>query len=121
MDDMKTHDSMNSTLLALALAAGLWAAPAFAAETAPAAEIRAAAPDTRAMEKDLQQLPWKAFRSVIEAVPKMKTDVEAYGPMGWKFVEANYRNHAWKKNIDKLDEPQKKLLADLIRRAKGIR
>lgn len=121
MGDSKTHDAMNSTLLALALAAGLCAAPAFAAETAPAAEIRAAAPDAGAMEKDLQQLPWKAFRSVIEAVPKMKADVEAYGPMGWKFVEANYRKHAWKKNIDRLDEPQRRQLAELIRRAKGIR
>lgn len=78
-------------------------------------------PDSKQMERDLQRLPWKQFRSVIEAVPKMKADVDAYGPAGWKFVEGRYKTHAWKKGIDKLDDDQKQRLADLIRIAKSAK
>ena len=73
------------------------------------------------MEKELQSLPWKQFRAIIESIPKMKADVEAYGPIGWQFVQANYQSYGWKKNIDKLDETQKKRLAELIQIAKGSR
>jgi hypothetical protein len=70
------------------------------------------------MEKELQRLPWKQFKSVIESIPKLKADVDAYGPAGWQFVKANYAKYRWRKNIDKLDATQKKQLAELIRRAK---
>ena len=73
------------------------------------------------MEKDLQSLPWKQFRSIIESIPKLKADVEAYGPIGWQFVQANYKAYGWKRNIDRLDETQKKHLAELIKIAKGTR
>lgn len=76
------------------------------------------AADSLQMEKDLQRLPWKQFRQVIESVPKLKADVEAYGPVGWTYVQQNYRTHGWKKSIDKLNEAQRKQLADLIRLAK---
>jgi hypothetical protein len=113
--------------LIYALIASLWTASVFAADAKPSAHTKAAAPaksrvvDSQQIEKDLQRLPWKQFRSVIESVPKMKADVEAYGPMGWKYVEANYTTYAWKKNIDKLDDAQKKRLADLIQVAKGAK
>ena len=74
--------------------------------------------DSRQMEKDLQRLPWKQFRQVIESVPKLKADVEAYGPIGWTYVQQNYQTHGWKKNIDKLNEVQRKQLEDLILRAR---
>ncbi len=72
------------------------------------------------MEKDLQRLDWRQFRSVVEAIPKLKADVEAYGPAGWEFVRANYRSYRWKKNIDRLDASQKEELAALIEKAKAI-
>lgn len=75
-------------------------------------------PDAAQMESDLQHLSWKKFRAVIEAVPKMKANVEAYGPIGWQYVQANYTSYGWKKSIDKLDEIQKKHLAKLIQAAK---
>ena len=73
------------------------------------------------MEKDLQRLPWKQFRSVVESEPKLKAGIDAYGPAGWQFVQANYRTYGWKRNIDKLDERQKKQLAEKIRRAQALR
>ena len=76
-------------------------------------------PDSKRMEKDLQRLPWGQFRSVIEAIPKMKAGIEAYGPIGWQFVKANYTTYGWKKNIDKLDGTQQQRLAELIQDAKG--
>ena len=78
-------------------------------------------PDSRQMEKDLQQLPWKQARSIIESVPKLKASVDAYGPLGWQFVEANYQHYRWKKNIDKLDTLKKKELAELIHKAQTTR
>lgn len=47
----------------------------------------------------------------------MKADVEAYGPAGWKYVESRYKTYGWKKSIDKLDDDQKQLLANLIKQA----
>ncbi len=74
--------------------------------------------DSVRMEKELQNLDWKQFRSVIEAVPKMKADVDAYGALGWQYVQANYRTYAWRKSIDRLDDERKTQLADLIQLAK---
>jgi len=74
--------------------------------------------DSRQLEKDLQHLSWKQFRQVVESVPKLKADVEAYGPIGWTYVQQNYQTYGWKKNIDKLNEEQRKQLADLILRAR---
>jgi hypothetical protein len=78
-------------------------------------------PDSKKLEKDLQSLPWNQFRAVVEAVPKLKADVERYGPTGWKYVEVNFQSYGWKKNIDKLDDEQRKLLVELIRKAKDAR
>jgi len=85
---------------------------------------RAAAPekpaDSALLERELQQLEWRQFRSVIEAIPELRAEVEAYGPVGWDFVKAKYRNHAWKKNIDRLDAAERQRLAGLIARAKKL-
>lgn len=98
--------------------------PAFARTAADAAVVRAVAatePDSKQMEKDLQRLPWKKFRAIVESVPKLKADVEAFGSIGWQYVQANYRTYGWKKNIDKLDALQKKRLAELIHSAKDAK
>jgi hypothetical protein len=112
-------------LFALAGAAVPALTPAGAAErpapVASGASARNPGPDSAKMEKDLQRLPWKQFRTVVESEPKLKAGIEAYGPIGWQFVEANYRNYGWKRNIDKLDDSQKKRLAEQIRLARGGR
>lgn len=106
-------------LVALLLACAL---PAGAATTAPGtAATTAALPDSAQIEKDLQRLPWPRFRTVIEAIPKMKAEVDAYGPMGWDYVRAHYRTHHWKKNVDRLDAAQRRQLVDLIRNAQAPR
>ena len=108
-------------LLVLAGAPVSAASAAGAAHTPAAARgvVSSAEVDSATMERELQRLPWTQFRSVVEAVPKLKAGIDAYGPAGWQFVQANYRNYGWKKNIDRLDEGQKKQLAELIRRAKS--
>jgi hypothetical protein len=102
------------------LAGNSFAADGEAQAPAPAAAAVAAAsaPDTAQMERDLQRLDWKQFRSVVEAIPKLRADVERYGPAGWEIVRANYRIYHWKKNIDRLDATQKQELAGLIAQAK---
>jgi hypothetical protein len=75
------------------------------------------APDSKQLETDLQQLTWKQFKSVVEAVPKLKADVDAYGEFGWQYVQMNYKTYKWKRNIDKLDDEQKHQLTRLIRSA----
>lgn len=76
------------------------------------------APDSKQMETDLQQLNWDQFKSVIEAVPKMKADVDAYGQLGWQYVQMNYKTYKWKKSIDRLGDGQKHQLAELIYNAR---
>lgn len=112
-----------TTRIHLALVAGLLACalPACAATTAASATAAAVLPDGAQIEKDLQRLPWPRFRAVIEAIPKMKAEVDAYGPLGWDYVRAHYRSHRWKKNVDRLDAVQKRQLVDLIRNAQAGR
>lgn len=113
----------------LALAFGLWLPAAFPAAGQPptptATPAKSAAknvlPDSRQIEQDLQRLPWPQFRSVIEAIPKLKADVDAFGSFGWQYVKANYQTHGWKKNVDRLDDAQKRQLVELIRAAKGAK
>jgi hypothetical protein len=112
--------AMKTIILLFALAG----VTAFAVTPAGAAErsapvVRSPDLDSGKMEKDLQRLPWKQFRTVVESEPRLKAGIEAYGPIGWQFVEANYRNYGWKRNIDKLDASQKKRLAEQIRRVSG--
>ena len=110
--------------LACALLACFWATSAYPVDTPVSASTDAgelSVPEESVsvrMEKDLQSLDWAQFRSVIEAVPKMKADVDAYGAVGWQYVQANYRTYAWRKNIDRLDDERKAQLADLIQLAK---
>lgn len=109
----------------LTLTLGLWPILALPADVRspaqPGAAAKMAAPDSRQIEKDLQRLNWKQFRWVIESIPRLRSDVEAYGPMGWKYMQAKYSTHPWKKSIDKLDETEKRQLADLILKAGKLR
>jgi hypothetical protein len=70
--------------------------------------------DSGRLERALQGLNWKQFRTVVEAVPKLKADVDAYGPAGWQYVKGKYKTYGWKKNIDRMDAAEKKKLAALI-------
>ena len=116
----RIHLALAAALLACALPAGAatTAASASASATTTAAAVL---PDSAQIEKDLQRLPWPRFRTVIEAIPKMKAEVDAYGPMGWDYVRAHYRTHHWKKNVDRLDAAQRRQLVDLIRNAQAPR
>lgn len=91
------------------------------AEDNSAAVATSTATDSAVLEKSLQGLDWNQFRTVVESIPKLKADVDAYGPLGWQYVQANYRNYGWKRNIDKLDDEQKRQLASLIESAKKTR
>lgn len=96
--------------LILALVVGCWATLAFPQEA-----------DDRRIEQDLQRLSWPQFKSVVAAIPKLKADIEAYGPFGWQYVEKNYKTHGWRKNIRKLDDAQKQQLLELIANARRPR
>lgn len=76
-------------------------------------------PDSAQLEKDLQSLPWPQFHAVIQAVPKLKAEVDAYGAFGWQYVQARYQTYRWRKSIDKLDAEQQDELARLIAKAKA--
>lgn len=114
-----SSNPLRKPLAQVALAAGLAilagiAAAESAAEAGAAGQEAAASADNEQLEKDLQSLNWDQFKAVVEAIPKLKADVDAYGPLGWQYVQANYRNYPWRKSIRKLHEPQKKRLAELI-------
>lgn len=83
-----------------------------------ASSALALTPDSKALEQDLQRLPWPQFRRVIEAIPKLKADVDAYGSFGWQIVQQNYGSYPWKKKIDKLSAQQQEELSELIQKAK---
>ena len=78
-----------------------------------------AIPDSRQLEKGLQSLSWKQFKSVVEAIPPIKAEVDKYGALGWQFVQQSYRTYSWKGIIDRLEVSQKHELARLIERAKN--
>jgi hypothetical protein len=103
----------------LALVLGALVLAGAAAEPLPAAAAKAPAPSSIALEKELQRLEWEQFRTVVSAIPKLKADVDAYGPLGWRYVQQRYRTHAWRKSLDKLDEARKRELAELIRAVKA--
>ncbi|WP_263770192.1 hypothetical protein [Propionivibrio soli] len=114
---MKTY-IFSIVLLAAVVAPVSGYARTTAEKPLPAPAAKAAEPTSQQMESDLQKLPWNKFRAIVESVPKLKASVDAYGPAGWQFVQANYANYGWKKNIDKLDPAQKRQLAEAIRKAK---
>ncbi len=97
--------------LSVAMALGLAAASAFAADI----------PDSLKLERELQSLSWQRFRSVVEGIPKLRAEVDRHGQFGWQYVRANYRTYPWKKNIDRLDPDQKLELALLIQKARTAR
>lgn len=120
---------MQSILVPVVLAAFLVApSPASAARPSgvpPSSERSSSTstvePDSSRLEKELQGLSWRQFRSVVESVPQLKSAVDAYGAAGWQFVQANYRQYGWRRNIDKLNIEQKRELAARIERARSLR
>lgn len=94
--------------------------PAKSTAAKPAAP-KPALPDSKIMEQDMQNLPWLQFRSVVEAVPKLRAEVEAYGALGWTYVQSKYKTHRWKKNIERMDVEEQRQLAALIAKAKRAR
>ncbi|MFN3883380.1 MAG: hypothetical protein ACK4Q4_01300 [Rhodocyclaceae bacterium] len=78
-----------------------------------------AALDSSDLERRLQRLSWTQFKQIIEAIPKLKASVDAYGPLGWQYVQANYATYRWKKNIDRLDAAERQQLAELIDQARN--
>lgn len=101
---------------------GMFIIPGFAVTETPkqvqAAQPGRAAPDSRQLEKDLQSLNWKQFKSVVEAIPPIRAEVDRYGPLGWQYVQQHYKTYPWKKSIDQLANWQKIELARLIERAR---
>lgn len=81
--------------------------------------VEVAVPDSQALETALQGLSWQRFRFVVESVPKLKADVDAYGPLGWEFVRGNYRRYPWKRKIDRFDAGQRQHLQQLIHEAQA--
>lgn len=112
--------------LASSLLAALFSVSAAAADAgqtletppSPLPTVAADGATSKQIEKDLQSLNWEQFKSVVKAVPKLKADVDAFGPLGWQYVQLNYQTYGWKKNIDKLDDAQKKQLIGLITKAR---
>ena len=70
--------------------------------------------DPLRLEGALQALPWPQFRKVVESIPKLRAEVDAYGAFGWEFVKRRYTTHRWEKSIRKLDDEERKTLGDLI-------
>jgi len=117
---MKTPIAVLLLAIAGVSAAGAEGAPAQTADPAlPVVGAAGGKADGVQLEKALQRLPWRQFKSVVEAVPKLRAGVEAFGPVGWQIVRDNYTRYPWHKNIDKLDEVQKKQLSELIEAAQA--
>jgi len=111
--------------LVVGLAAFVWAAGAQAegdkavSDSGPGTrEAAAGSLDNEQLEKAVQSLSWGQFKSVLTAIPKLKADVDAFGPLGWQYVQANYKTYPWRKSIRKLKEPEKKQLSELIDEAR---
>ena len=76
-------------------------------------------PSSLDLEKQLQALNWSQFKAVVKAVPALRSQVDAYGALGWQYVQSRYKTYAWRRNIDKLKPTQKVELAQLIARARN--
>jgi hypothetical protein len=86
-----------------------------------AGQVKPKIPDSRQLEKDLQGLSWNQFRSVVEAIPPIRAEVEKYGSAGWHYVKMRYQTYSWKRNIDQLTDGEKRQLAQLIQTARKKR
>jgi hypothetical protein len=106
--------------LCIAALLGTCLPTAHAIDSSPATPTATPAPlpDSPRLERELQHLPWPQFKAVIEAVPRLKADVDAYGPLGWQYIKGRYSTYAWRKNIDRLDPAQKRQLDELVHAAK---
>lgn len=113
----------NLAVLLLILGSAVGAGASAAPNSSPTGKVlrSSAEPDTRAMQNDLQRLPWPKFRSIIESIPKLRAEVDAFGPAGWEFVKSNYRRYPWKKSLDRLSIDQKRQLSAMIEKSANSR
>lgn len=119
-DTMETPEIKRLALcLLLLLSLPVWSR-AEAPKDAPA-QLEAPAPrrtpldaTPQALEHQLQSLPWELFRTVVESEPKLKADVDAYGPLGWAYIQKKYRAHPWSRNLERLDLERRHQLATTI-------
>jgi hypothetical protein len=116
-----TRNLFLTLFVALCPIAVLAAGERGAVKTPAIIQARKPPPDSRQLEKDLQGLTWNQFKTVVDAIPPIKAEVEKYGPAGWQYVKARYKTYAWKKNIDRLSEPERRRLAQLIQEARKKR
>lgn len=114
---------MNSTRRRLLLAplALLLPFPLLAAESGTRRKTRQPPISSKALEQELQSLSWEQFKFVINSVPKLRAEVDAYGPLGWQYVRRNYRSYSWSKRIGKLDQKRRRELQALIAQARTVR
>lgn len=117
-----THRKMRTILMGIGLAIFLIPVAATAGHTQAAAvsPSRKEVPDARQLEKELQSLNWKQFRSVIEAIPPIRAEVDKYGPLGWQYVRQNYQAYPWRRSIVRLAEWQRIELSRLIAQARKV-
>lgn len=98
----------------MAIVQALLLAVALAACATPGTPEALVAPSPERLERELQGLTWPQFRAVLEGIPKLRGEVDARGPLGWRIVEANYASYPWRRSIGKLDEAQRQRLGELI-------
>lgn len=110
-------------MLLLSMLLALLVSPVTAAESKGAtagerAYKTTATPSNEELEKSLQGLSWPQFKSVVTAVPALKSQVDAFGNFGWQYVQANYKTYSWRKSVSKLEPGEKIELARLIEKAR---
>ncbi len=107
-------------MLGLCFIPGFAATERATAKPVPAAHAGKTVPDSQKLEKELQSLNWTQFKSVVEALPPIRAEVNKYGPLGWQYVQQHYRTYPWKRSIDRLAGWQKIELGRLIERARKL-
>lgn len=108
-------------MLVLSGVAPAWSKDAVPPKTLPVQVTKPAAIDSGQLEREMQALSWPQFRSVVEAVPQLKAEVEKHGSAAWPYLKAKYKTYAWKKSIDRLADGDKRTLARLIANARSGR
>lgn len=116
---MKRHLRILTALTGLFLFCAETSAIPPALPPAPEAAAPPSIPSGEALEKALQSLSWAQFTFVVQAIPKLKAKVDAYGPFGWRYVQSRYTTYDWKKSIDKFSPEERKQLAELIQQAQA--
>lgn len=105
-------NSLHRSLLALFLVLVLGQAWAESEASPGSQEVEPIS--SKFLEQQIQSLNWEQFKHVVHAVPKLRAEVDAYGPLGWQYVERNYRRYAWSRSINKMEAERRQELQGLI-------